>query len=313
ACAFCYYRHCPAESKHWFHLGALMAGANRIRQYYGLEQITLSGGEPTIYPRIAALVKHCANIGLEALINTHGANNTQAFVAEMEDAGLAHWIVSLQGLQETHDVLTRRPGAWQRAVEGLRYPRRPVLINTTATAENMAELPVLAAHLREWLPPTVWHVLNFLPFGWEGHEGEASFAAKLDDIGPYLATAFEILEAAGWECNLQYYPLCIADRYGIAPNAMTFYQGQYNPWDWCIVHTRRMPKDAVEEAGGIEAARRRLIEGVVSNRQNERCSACRFQPICEMVPPGSDLSVLDPVAGAPVFDIRHFEKGGTFA
>jgi MoaA/NifB/PqqE/SkfB family radical SAM enzyme len=312
-CVMCYYHHAPKAEKRWFHLDALKAGANRIRHYYGLEEITLSGGEPSILPGIVDLVRHCADIGLKPLINTHGANNTERFVADCEDAGLAHWIVSLQGMEAAHDAVTQRPGSWRKATANLANPKRPVLINTTATRLNMADLPALAAWLRDHLPPTVWHVLNFLPFGWEQHPGEATFAATLDEIGPLLRAAFDVLESAGWECNVQYYPLCVGARYGIAENVMTFYQGQWSPWDWDIIHTRRVTRQQIEQCGGVEATRRLLIDGVVKDRRNERCNNCRFQPICEMVPPGADLSVLDPRPGEPVTDIQHFEHGGEFA
>jgi len=72
----------------------------------------------------------------------------------------------------------------------------------------------------------------------------------------------------------------------------------------------------VREVGGIEAARRKIIDGLMRNRRNEKCNGCRFQPICEMVSPDYaaryGYDELTPMAGEPMTDILYFENGGQF-
>ena len=312
SCQMCYYRH--ETDKRWFAHESLLNAAHRIRHYYGLEYCTLSGGEPTIYPRIVGLVRHCANIGLQPLINTHGQHCDAEFVAQVEEAGLAHWIVSVQGLGDEHDIIINDPGGWQRTTENLKHMTRPVLINTTVMEQNYLTLPSFATWLIDNLEPTVWHMLNFLPFGWEGKD--APFEAKLENMGKYIATAILFAEAAGWEVNVQYHPFCVAADFGFERNVKGFYQGQWSPWDWCVVTSQRVPLEMVREVGGMEAARRKIVDGLMRVRRNEVCDTCRFQPICEMISPDyakrHGYDELTPVEGEPVTDILYFENGGEF-
>jgi len=307
----CYYRH--ATDKRWLAYEALLNVAHRLR-HYGLEYCTISGGEPTIYPRIIDLVRHCANIGLQPLINTHGQHCNADFVAEAENAGLAHWIVSIQGLETEHDIIIDDPGGWRRTTENLPHMTKPVLINTTVMEQNYRCLPDMANWLVDTLPPTVWHILNFLPFGWEGKE--APFEAKLEDMAAYIGWSIKICEAAGWEVNVQYHPLCVAAKFGFERNVKGFYQGQWSPWDWCVVASQRTPLEMVREVGGVQAARRKIVDGLMRVRRNGVCNDCRFQPICEMISPDyaarHGYDELTPVEGDPVTDILYFENGGEF-
>lgn len=313
-CQMCYYRHAPANEKRWLSYGSLLNAAHRLRYYYGLEHCTLSGGEPTLYPRIVDLVRHCAQIGLKPLINTHGQHCHSEFVAQVEGAGLAHWIVSVQGPEQEHDLIINDPGGWSCTTENVRYMTRPVLINTTVMEQNYRSLPEFAEWLIDTLSPTVWHILNFLPFGWEGKD--APFESRLADMGPYVGQAIKTAEGAGWEVNVQYHPFCVAADHGFERNVLGFYQGQWSPWDWCVVATKRIPLAMVREVGGLEVARRKVIDGLMSIRRNEICDTCRFQPMCEMIAPDyakrHGYDELTPVEGEPVTDILYFENGGQF-
>jgi hypothetical protein len=126
----------------------------------------------------------------------------------------------------------------------------------------------------------------------------------------------QIAEAAGWEVNVRYFPFCIAAEHGFARNCINFYQTQYDPWEWALEATNRLPAANVMAAGGAEKARRLYCDGIAEQRANDACNGCRFHAICEgpttQYQQRFGLDELRPVAGQPITDIAHFEKGGIY-
>lgn len=107
--------------------------------------ITLTGGEPLVYPHIDKLLVEIKKRGLRCTVTTNGvmlANHAQAFVDSEPDLV----IVSLDGPPEVHNEVRGLPNAFERAVEGIRAVqelskaagrKRPVLvINCSITAYN---------------------------------------------------------------------------------------------------------------------------------------------------------------------------------
>lgn len=312
ACLFCYYRHCP--SKRWHSLDTLIAAANRIRHYYGHKFCTLSGGEPTLYPHLTKLIEHCQRIGLSPLINTHGGHATAEYVKHVEDAGVTHWIFSLEGCGASHDAVTGTPGAWEKVSANILHPKMPVMVNTTICTLNLQDVLTLGQWLVDHKPPTVWFLMNFLPFGWQGKD--VDFEVTLRAAAPILASAIELGERHGWEVNVQYYPHCVAAQHGFAENVLGFYQGQYSPWDWDILATNRTTREAIQAAGGVNEARRLAIDGIVHHRLNDVCRGCRNRAICEGVHEDYQkrhgLGELRPQPGELVDDVQYFERGGAW-
>lgn len=324
ACKMCYYAF--QQQLVFFSLPTLLHHANRMRHYYGLSACDISGGEATIYgpkeggrrPRLEALVRHCANIGLAPTIITHGQNNTAELVAGVEDAGLEDWLISLHGLAEGHErtVVNHQgdgAGGWGRVIAGLAHCRRPVRFNTTLQNFNAAELPGLARWLADHRPPTVWNLIQFNPFYAWNERPDIDFQTPMAALAPLVGEAVRIAEAAGWEVNVRYFPYCVAAEHGFARNCINFYQTQVDPWEWDLLATNRVPLREVQRRGGTAAARRVECDRIAAGRRNRACAGCRFNRICEgpttQYQARYGVDELRPIAGATVTDINYFEHG----
>lgn len=323
ACKMCYYTF--QDQLVFYAPDTLMMHANRMRWHYGMEYCDISGGEATIYgpakdgrrPQLEALVRHCAHIGLKPTVITHGQNNTAELVKGVEDAGLEDWLISMHGMERGHEATVvghngAGDGGWSRLVAGLQHCQRPVRFNTTLQNFNYREVPALARWLADNRPPTVWNMIQFNPFFAWAERPEIDFQARAGEIAPFVGEAVRIAEAAGWEVNVRYFPFCIAGEHGFARNCVNFYQTQYDPWEWSLVVTNRMPMDDVNALGGMEAAQRRYCDGIAAGRDNDACRACALRPICEgpseQYQARYGIGELRPVAGEPVTDVAHFER-----
>lgn len=108
-----------------------------------LAHLRLSGGEPTIYPRLLDLVQHARAVGGARLkriaISTNGSAD-YALYERLVEAGVNDFSVSLDACcAEDGDKMAGRAGGWVRVAENL--PRLAALCYTTAgvvlTPDNM--------------------------------------------------------------------------------------------------------------------------------------------------------------------------------
>jgi hypothetical protein len=290
----CYYAH--QKNLVFYSLETLIGHANLFRHHYGLSACDISGGEATIYRTptgdIVDLVRHCAAIGLAPTIITHGQNTRDDFklgrpnplYREIEDAGLDDWLVSLHGgTSASHDAVLCQDGSFARLIHGLDLVQRPVRFNTTLQATNIRDLPVNVLRDR---PPTVWNPIMFNPFHvWAGEKrDEIDFQVSYREAAEPLARAIETLEALGWEVNVRYWPLCIAEEFGFAPNVSGYHQVPFDPWEWRLNVTSRTPLAVIEQEGGWHASERARASQWMERRENEVCRACCYNRICDRPP-----------------------------
>ncbi|MDX2203707.1 MAG: pyrroloquinoline quinone biosynthesis protein PqqE [Hyphomicrobiaceae bacterium] len=81
----------------------------------GVLQLHLSGGEPTLRPDLEAIVAHAAQVGLYSNLITSGVALTEARLAALAHAGLAHVQISLQDtVAASADRLAHYQGAHAR-------------------------------------------------------------------------------------------------------------------------------------------------------------------------------------------------------
>lgn len=322
-CEFCYY----AWQKNlvFYSLDTLIGHANMFRHYYGLDACDITGGEATIYktPKgdIVDLVRHCAAIGLRPTIISHGQNNRDDFklgranplYQEIENAGLEDWLISLHGgSAASHDAILGQAGSFDRLLQGLSLVQRPVRFNSTIVATNYKDLPVNVLKDR---PPTVYNMIAFNPFhAWHEKTGltEIDFQVKYEESAPYVARAVEELEAVGWEVNVRYFPMCIAEKYGFAENVCGYHQVPYDPWEWRLNVTNRSPMELIERQGGWVAAERNAALQWMSGRGNAVCGTCANRMICDAPQLQYQTKYghgeLIPITGETRIDPLHYQK-----
>ncbi len=319
ACQMCYYSH--QKNLVFYSTETLMQHANLFKHYYGLDGCDITGGEPTIYKDIVPLVKHCKDIGLSPRIITHGQNVRDDFRVEkgvplykrIEGAGLDVWRFSLHGgSAPSHDSVLCQEGSFGRITANLDKPSVEMHFNTTLLNTNYKDLPV---NILKDRPPTVYNIIYFLPYlHWSTAEGQkdADFQVAYREAAPYVARAFETLEALGWECNLRYWPLCIAEEFGFAENVCDYYQVPFDPWEWRLNVTARSPLNRIASEGGWVPSELKRAKEFMSGRDNPICDDCSYRGICDKPPQTYQakfgISELVQIKGDLIRDPLHFQS-----
>lgn len=268
-CRFCYYLHEDMQSvKPWHQVRSeIDAAVSRGNSF-----CDVTGGEPMIYPEIEELVRYSNGMGLKPRIITSalsGPRHTQRVI----DAGVDTWLISMHGMQETHDWIVRKDGARSRQERFIEQVKGQTGfdINTVITAWNQNEIVDLAEYLVKIGPPRVWNAISFNPhYAWRDHHETRNIVADLRITRTQLNEAIRILEKSGVGCNLRYYPMCaIATGYRR-----------------CICNDRQCNLCSGEWDYGLQPKTlevflewgRRTSEG--TEEQGEPCCQCDLHKIC---------------------------------
>jgi molybdenum cofactor biosynthesis enzyme MoaA len=114
-------------------------------------ELALSGGEPTLNPRLLDFIAHARHAGVRDLeLQTNAVKMADAsYAAALAASGLSRAFVSLHGVTAaTCDTVTSAPGTFDRTVKGLRNmiaAGLPVRINFVMCGANHAEFAELPA------------------------------------------------------------------------------------------------------------------------------------------------------------------------
>lgn len=110
--------------------------------------VVLTGGEPLLRPDLTAIVEIAVRAGLLPVIGTNGVLLDGRRARALAGAGAAGVGVSVDSATPTfHDRLRGLPGAWVRALEGIRAARGAglaVQIQASLFADNLDDLDALA-------------------------------------------------------------------------------------------------------------------------------------------------------------------------
>jgi len=120
----------------------------------GARQLTISGGEPTLYGHLAELVGAGTRLGLRVRVNSNGSLITEAYARSLLDAGLDAMCISLYASNpERMAAMRGNATLWKKATDAIRmlaalerdYPAFEIRSQTILSRENLAELPALLA------------------------------------------------------------------------------------------------------------------------------------------------------------------------
>ena len=122
----------------------------------GVPVLLFSGGEPLLREDIFDLIAYARSRDLRPSLSTNGMLIDARTARRLAEVGVAYVGVSLDGLEATHDRFRAQPGAFARALAGLRAARDARLktgIRFTVTRDNVSDLPGLLALVeRERIP-----------------------------------------------------------------------------------------------------------------------------------------------------------------
>jgi len=238
-CYFCYFLNRITDPTHPEHdfmsKDKLKKLFYTLRHTYGCTSIDIQGGEPTIYPQMLELVKYCREIGLIPTIITNAQVLGKPGLAEKyKEAGVYDFLISMHGVGETHDEAVCRKGAWaklQAAMERLVEAQVPFRFNCVVTSSTARTVPEVARMAIKYNARSV-NFLNYNSFEDQDLENrKRQNLVSFSDLKPIMADATDMLEAAGIEVNLRYWPMCqVEPRH--RKNVYDWQQLPYDHHEW---------------------------------------------------------------------------------
>jgi hypothetical protein len=169
----------------------------------GVRELTISGGEPTVYPELLDLARHARAAGLKPWLQTNAIRMAKPGFAEaLVAAGVAGLTVSYHSADPAlSDALTRAPGTHERTEAGIRASLRAgmaVGLNCVVGRRNLADLPATAGRIvAEFLPLAPHGLAVSFSNPSDAHEPADGHPVALDEVAGPLSAAVRILIGAG--------------------------------------------------------------------------------------------------------------------
>ncbi len=143
-------RHCYTDSADRSYSGELTtAEVLEVMQdlrAFGVPALILSGGEPLLRPDIFEIARAAKSMGFYVGLSSNGTLIDESNIDAICEAEFDYVGVSLDGIGDVHDRIRRMPGAYERALSGMRVCRgRGVKVGArfTMTRDNAADLRAL--------------------------------------------------------------------------------------------------------------------------------------------------------------------------
>ena len=136
--------------------------------------ICLTGGEPMIHPEFFEIAECVRNIGLSWGMTTNATLIDDKAALKLRDAGMSTVSVSLDGMEQSHDDLRQRKGAWKLALRGIRALQDAGFqpqITTVLHQANYGELDSVYKLVSD-MGITSWRPINVEPIGRACESGE---------------------------------------------------------------------------------------------------------------------------------------------
>lgn len=88
---------------------------------FNVPVLLFSGGEPLIRPDIFQLIQYATSQGIRSVISTNGTLITADIATQIKTSGVSYVGISLDGIGEDNDTFRGCPGAYRKALEGIRH------------------------------------------------------------------------------------------------------------------------------------------------------------------------------------------------
>jgi 12,18-didecarboxysiroheme deacetylase len=154
--------HCYSRSRNQSYEGELTTSEGKalLRDLaaFGVPVVLFSGGEPLMRPDIMELVGTARELGMRAVLSTNGTRIDRGVAEELKRLDLSYVGISFDGLEKVHDRFRGVPGAFKKAIDGLRNCQSAgikVGLRFTISRHNFREIPGIFDLLREEHIPRV--------------------------------------------------------------------------------------------------------------------------------------------------------------
>ena len=113
---------------------------------FGVPVLLFSGGEPLVRPDLPELAAYAVSKGMRAVISTNGTLIGPRMARTLKDIGLSYVGISLDGMEDVNDRFRGVPGAYRKALEGIRNCQEvgiKVGLRFTINRFNVGEIPAV--------------------------------------------------------------------------------------------------------------------------------------------------------------------------
>ena len=113
---------------------------------FGVPVLLFSGGEPLVRPDLPDLAGYAVSKGMRAVISTNGTLIGPVMARTLKEIGLSYVGISLDGMEAVNDRFRGVPGAFQKALEGIRNCHQAgikVGLRFTINRFNVGEIPAI--------------------------------------------------------------------------------------------------------------------------------------------------------------------------
>jgi len=200
----------------------------------GVVSIAFSGGEPLMHPDFFPVAKEVRRREMHAAVATNGTLITKAIARRLKEVDIGYVEVSLDFIRpEANDQFRGVPGAWQRAVEGIRNSVQEGLYTamaTTVTKLNIGDVADLIDFAKEAGVSRFIH-FNFIPAG-KGKE-IVDLDLSPSEREELLKLLYEKSKTSGMEVLStapQYARVVLQESEGYAVAPTHFYVGSGHKW-----------------------------------------------------------------------------------
>ena len=125
---------------------------------FGVPVLLLSGGEPLVREDLPELAAYAVERGMRAVISTNGTLIPPKTAEVLKSIGLSYVGISLDGMEAVNDRFRGVPGAFNRALEGIRNCQAAgikVGLRFTINRANVEEIPKIFSLMEEMAIPRV--------------------------------------------------------------------------------------------------------------------------------------------------------------
>lgn len=198
----------------------------------GITEVTLIGGEAFLRADWLIIVRAIRDAGISCTLTTGGYGISASAAAKMRDAGIQQVSVSIDGIEQTHDWLRGKPGAWNAAFASLRNLKQagiPISCNSQINRLSAPELPLIYADIVA-AGCRAWQLAMTVPMGRAADRPEILLQpSELLDVFPLLN------ELATWarRDGVLFYPGNNIGYYGPYERRLRSMQGSGAIWEGC--------------------------------------------------------------------------------
>ena len=129
--------------------------------------VCLTGGEPMLHPQFFDIAECVNSMGFSWGMTTNATLIDDVAAERLKHVGMSTVSVSLDGMEQSHDRLRRRQGAWKSALRGLRALQNAGFepqVTTVLHRGNLYELDRIYELLCD-MGITSWRPINVEPIG----------------------------------------------------------------------------------------------------------------------------------------------------